>query len=113
MAYHRKLIALRRSYTALRIGDYKPLLAKGDIYVFARIWKDIEIIVAVNVSNKPVEERVESKNTDPEKGYELRIRTSELLYGSGKASWICEGELSYLILTLPPRSGLVLGSKIG
>ena len=115
LAYHRKLIDLRRTYTALRIGDYKPLLAKGDIYVFARIWQDQEVIIAVNVSNQPVEERVKLKNTDPETGYiyELKTQSNEIFYGSGEASWISEGELSYLILTLPPRSGMVLGSKIG
>ena len=113
LAYHRKLIHLRRTYRALQIGDYKLLLAKEDTYIFARIWQDQEIIVAVNVGKQQKEERVELKNLDSEKGYELRSRTSELLYGSGAANWIGEEDSSCLILTLPPRSGLIFGSKIG
>lgn len=113
LAYHRKLIHLRRTYRALQIGDYKLLLAKGDTYIFARSWQDQEIIVAVNVSNQPIEERVESKNLVAENSYALRTQTSEVLYGSGTTNWLVEEDSSYLILNLPPRSGLIFGSKIG
>ncbi len=47
--YHRRLIALRHQYPALRTGSYQVLSAVGNVYVFMRTLADERLIVAVNV----------------------------------------------------------------
>ena len=49
LEYHQQLIAIRNEYPALRTGSYEVLFAEGNVYVFARILGDEEIIVAVNI----------------------------------------------------------------
>jgi len=99
--YHRKLIALRLAYPALRTGDYHVLLAEGTVYVFARILGAEELIVAVNIGTEPA-------NVNFEPGG-LQSQPSQMLYGSGTAEWSKEGESSYLALNLPSRTGCILG----
>jgi glycosidase len=102
LEYHRKLIALRHAYPALRTGRYQVLFAEGAVYVFARILSGEELIVAVNIGTAavPVSFQVTGLQSQP----------SQMLYGSATAGWKTEGESNYLSLDLPPRSGCILGS---
>jgi cyclomaltodextrinase len=97
LAYHKKLISLRHQYPALRTGSYEILATEGWVYGFARILEDSEIMVAVNAGTDTASVRVEAKN--------LRSQPSHILYGSPKIKW----ESNHLSLTLPPRSGCILG----
>lgn len=99
--YHKKLIALRHKYPALRIGSYKILFAEENVYIFARILEAQEIIVAVNVGTNPVHVKFEVKV--------LKSQPDKLLFGFGEILWIGEGESRQLEITLPARSGCILG----
>ncbi|HIK29126.1 MAG: glycoside hydrolase family 13 protein [Oscillatoriaceae bacterium SKW80] len=101
--YHKKLIALRHKYPALRIGSYKILFAEGSVYIFARILEAQEIIVAVNVGTTPVHVKFEVKV--------LKSQPDKLLFGCGEILWISEGESRQLEISLPARSGCILGEK--
>jgi glycosidase len=100
--YHRKLIALRHAYPALRMGDYKVLFAEGTVYVFARTLGTEELIVAINIGTAPVEVSFEPAD--------LKSQPSQTLYGNGEVSWTTEGESAQLALSLAPRTGCILGS---
>lgn len=100
--YHKQLIALRHKYAALRTGSYHILFAEGAVYVFARILGHEEIVVAVNVSTEPAQISFEPAN--------LKSSHDKLLYGKGEFVWKGDGETRHLELTLPARSGLILGS---
>ena len=100
--YHKQLIALRHKYAALRTGSYHILFAEGTVYVFARILGHEEIVVAVNVSTEPANISFEPAN--------LKSSHDKLLYGKGEFVWKGDAETRHLELTLPGRSGLILGS---
>ncbi|MGQ4647020.1 alpha-amylase family glycosyl hydrolase [Lyngbya aestuarii] len=100
--YHQQLIALRHAHPALRIGNYQVLFAEEMLYVFARQLEQEELIVAVNMGTKSVKARFEVSA--------LLSRPSQVLSGSGQATWSKAAESSYLALELPPRSGCILGN---
>jgi glycosidase len=100
--YHRKLIALRHAYPALRTGTYQVLYAEGTVYVFARILGAEEVIVAVNIGTEPASASIQTDS--------LQSQPSQMLYGNAEASWTSEGESPHLALNLPPRSGCILAS---
>ncbi|MCF4966656.1 glycoside hydrolase family 13 protein [Nostoc sp. CMAA1605] len=96
---HRQLIALRHSYPALRTGEYQVISAQGTLYIFARKLGQEELIIAVNVGTAPVQADVDITN--------LQTQPQKLLYGQAEFNWHGES----LSLTLPPRSGCILGSQ--
>lgn len=100
--YHRKLIALRHAYPALRTGSYQVLFAQAAVYVFARTLEAEEVIIAVNSGTAPAKVSLEAAN--------LKSRPSQLLYGTAEAEWTGVGESSKLELSLPARAGCILGS---
>ena len=97
--YHRKLIALRHNYPALRTGSYHVLHAHAAVYVFARILDSEEIIVALNAGTAPAKVSFEVPL--------LKSQPSKLLYGSAEVEW--KGESHQLTLNLPERTGCILG----
>jgi cyclomaltodextrinase len=99
LEYHKKLIALRHQYAALRTGEYKVLWTQGDVYVFARILDETELIIAVNVGT----EKASVKATVSTKG--LKTQPRQLLYGQADVEW----DNAHLCLTLPARQGCILG----
>lgn len=99
--YHKQLIGLRQKYCALRTGGYEILFAEGTVYVFARILGDEEIVVAVNVGTESANISFEAAN--------LKSPHEKLLFGKGEFVWKGEGETRHLELSLPARSGLILG----
>ena len=78
------------------------MFAEGTVYVFARILGDEEIVVAVNVATEEVNVSFEAAN--------LKSPHEKLLFGKGEFVWKGEGETRHLELSLPARSGLILGS---
>jgi glycosidase len=98
---HRQLIALRHAYAALRTGTYQVLFAEGTVYVFARILGVEELIVAVNIGTEAAHASFQVT--------ELQTQPNKILFGPGEASWTNEGDSRQLELSLPPRSGCILG----
>ena len=94
---HRQLIALRHKYPALRTGAYQVLFAQGELYIFTRILETEELIIAVNAGTA-----LATVNIDPAS---LHTQPHALLYGVAEFEW----DSTQLSLTLPPRSGCILG----
>ncbi|BAU63123.1 Alpha amylase, catalytic region [Stanieria sp. NIES-3757] len=99
--YHRKLIDLRNQYSVLRTGSYQILYAEDSVYVFARYLEQEVMIVAIN--NDPQVQRVNFSTPS------LHSTPSHLLYGDAQISWQVVEKQNYLELTIPPRSGLIIG----
>ncbi|MDJ0571941.1 MAG: glycoside hydrolase family 13 protein [Pleurocapsa sp. MO_192.B19] len=97
---HKELIALRHKYPALRTGTYKTLFAAQNLYVFARLLDDEEIIIAVNISTE--------KATASFSVTELASQPKELVYGSGRLTWHDSPESQKLEITLPARSSVIV-----
>jgi cyclomaltodextrinase len=55
LAHYRRVIALRREYPALRIGDFHTRLTddRRDLWVFLRRHGDEQVLVALNASDRP------------------------------------------------------------
>jgi cyclomaltodextrinase len=102
LEYHRHLIALRHTYTALRTGSYNVLFAEGLVYVFVRRLGAEEIIVAINADTESAQISVEA--TD------LLSQPTQVLYGSAEASW-GSSDSHNLSLKLPARSGCIIGAS--
>lgn len=98
---HRDLIALRHAHPALRIGDYRILTTEGEALLFARSTVDRALLVAVNVGSQPHNLAVHRL------AERLPNRPDQVLYGSGQATW----QDSDLYLSLPARSGLIIGER--
>ncbi len=97
---HRQLVALRHSYPCLRTGEYRVLYAQAGLYIFARILGTEEVVVAVNVGTASAQGHVDSGH--------LHTTPNKLLYGSAEIEWH-GGETKQLTLSLPPRTGCILG----
>ncbi|MBD2577741.1 glycoside hydrolase family 13 protein [Oscillatoria sp. FACHB-1406] len=95
--YHKRLIALRHQYPALRTGTYRILDAEGMGYAFARILDDSALIIAVNAGKNAATVRVNLAD--------LPAQEREILYGKVEIA----GDEGSLSLKLPPRSGCILG----
>lgn len=50
--YHKALISLRHRYAALRIGDYQPQIAQGQLYGFKRVDDQTTLLVLVNAGEQ-------------------------------------------------------------
>jgi cyclomaltodextrinase len=95
LEYHRRLIALRHRYPALRTGLYLPLEAQGMIYSFARQLNGEELVVAVNAGM----EKAQLSLT----GSRLQSRPSQCVFGTGAIAW--DGDRA--TVSLDGRSGAV------
>ncbi|MCB0116595.1 MAG: alpha-glucosidase C-terminal domain-containing protein, partial [Caldilineaceae bacterium] len=52
--FHKRAIAMRHAYPALRTGSFEALLARGSVYAFRRVLADEEMIVVFNVAEERV-----------------------------------------------------------
>ncbi|MEX0269307.1 glycoside hydrolase family 13 protein [Leptolyngbyaceae cyanobacterium UHCC 1019] len=95
--YHRQLIALRHAHPALRVGDYKTLYAKGDVYILARSLPTETIVVAVNAGTES------ATATLPAMPQAL-----QQLFGESTLKQTA----NELEITLPQRSGCILGCNL-
>jgi cyclomaltodextrinase/neopullulanase len=113
LAFHRKLIALRHAYPALRTGTYQPLLAQGETYVFARALGDEELIVAVNTGSQRAEVSITQVATGQPGSYAYTLKTQprEVLYGCAEIHWSVEPASARLTLVLPSRSAVIIGPQ--
>jgi glycosidase len=100
LAYHKELIALRKTHPALRRGTYHRLYAEGDVYAFGRKLDNDVLLVAVNVGEASQEIAIPVGELLAE-GTELRG-----LYGEMTGSVVKEGQVA---MALGPRSGVVMG----
>jgi cyclomaltodextrinase/neopullulanase len=105
LSSYRQLIDLRHSHISLRIGRYQVLFAREKVYVFARLLDNEEIIVAVNVGHQATEVTIKSAED-----IKVKTRPDKRLFGAGDALWSSDGQSNILSLSLPARSGLILGS---
>ncbi|NES80996.1 MAG: glycoside hydrolase family 13 protein [Moorea sp. SIO2B7] len=101
LSYHKKLIALRHQYPALRTGDYQILSRAQNGYVFARVLDAEEIIVAINIDSESARIVIDCP--------QIKSHPDQVLYGSGQILWNNQGDSMILELNLPPRSGCILG----
>ncbi|MEO1619431.1 MAG: glycoside hydrolase family 13 protein [Cyanobacteria bacterium J06632_3] len=95
---YKALIALRHQHPALRTGKYQTLAAEGDCYVFARLLEKEMVVVAVNTGTESVQIRLA----------DMAVENGKVLYGEGTVEWL--GDRTAM-LSLPARSGMVLGSR--
>ena len=51
--YAKRCVALRRAYPVLRRGDYRPLLARDEIYAFARTLGREAMLIILNAGRSP------------------------------------------------------------
>jgi len=86
--YAKACIELRKGNSALRRGDYKRILADGDVMAFERVYKESRIVTAFNVSNEE--------------------RTVELTFDKSPKILFGKPAISGNQVRIPPRSGVVL-----
>jgi alpha-glucosidase len=63
LSLHRRLMALRRKYRALRIGRYETLTCRDDVFGFVRSSGQEKLIVLLNFSQE--QRRVSFERSDP------------------------------------------------
>ncbi len=97
---YKELIALRHKYSSLRTGSYKTLYADINVYIFARILDDREVIIAVNIGKE--QSKVEFVVT------ELRAQPTDVVYGAGRLTWHNTSDANKLEITIPARSSLIV-----
>ena len=85
----------------MRTGDYQVLHAQGQLYIFARTLGTEELIIAINAGTSST-----TANADV---VSLHSQPNKLLYGTAEVEWNGEAETQQLSLTLPARSGCILG----
>ena len=102
---HRDLIALRQAHPALRIGNYKVLATQADVYVFARTSPEEELIIAVNSGKAP------ATVTCSPTALLLKSQPNKPIFGLGEMTWKTQNGVAALSLTIPARTGLVIGPE--
>jgi alpha-glucosidase len=55
LTLHRRLLELRRAHPALAIGDYRSMVATGDLLLYQRLLDNERFLVALNLGARPVE----------------------------------------------------------
>ena len=96
---HRELIAIRHAYPCLRTGEYKVLFAEGEVYVFARVLDQQELIIGINVSTTDAKVNVDISH--------LQSQPNKVLYASDKVE-LKNQENSQISLNIPLRSGCII-----
>jgi alpha-glucosidase len=91
LAYHRRLLAVRRSTPALQLGSYRSLPAPQGVYAYERELDGVRILVALNLSAE--ERRIEAAR-------------GEVLVGTHRDGRTEPGEL-----VLAPNEALVVGLR--
>jgi cyclomaltodextrinase len=109
LGYAKRCVALRKAHASLRRGEYRRLLAQGDIYAFGRRLHRREpgseelgedtVIAVLNAGSQPWDLDV------PVEGYLRDGAVLQGVWGEGAAS-VRDGRLTALVV--PARTGLVL-----
>jgi cyclomaltodextrinase / maltogenic alpha-amylase / neopullulanase len=98
--FHRRLIAVRHTYPALRTGQYQ-ILSTQTLYVFARILDTQSILIAINPSPESQQFRLDITDAA------LPLQPNQQVFGTASLQWSTDGS-EILALELPPRSGCIL-----
>ena len=98
---YKDLIRLRKTRPALNRGDYQVLHAQGQVYVFARTLPEEALVIAVNAGTDSAQVRVPLDSTV------FKTPPEQCYYGPGAFHY--DAESQSVQLTLPARSGLILG----
>ncbi len=99
LKFFKDAIYLRKSYSALRRGQFEQLYATNGCYVFSRHDQNEALIIALNVARESNKFRIDTSLI-----FE-RDCPSSVVFGSGTVSRANNGQL---ILELQSRSGLVI-----
>ena len=97
---YKQAIALRNQNRALRTGEYRVLFAEGMVYAFARSLPAQTLVIAVNSGTEAVTVSFKCDGLSPK---------ATLLFGTGEFSQQVEGGVPHLTITLPERTGCVVG----
>lgn len=100
LKYHKDLIALRHRFQALCTGIYKTLFADQNIYIFARILDNEEIIIAVNTGTE--KSQVEFVVTD------LKLQPRNSVFGSGSITWHQTANEQKIEISLSGQESLIV-----
>lgn len=100
LAQHRSLIALRRDRPVLCTGQYTPLYAQGHLYLFARTDGRDTVIGAVNAGTAAQTATLTDLPASCANPPQRLFGKGTIEGGDGQAP---------LTVTVPPRSGLLLG----
>ncbi|MER3437526.1 MAG: alpha-amylase [Chloroflexota bacterium] len=100
LTFFKRVIELRRSHPALRIGKFTSLYADATAYVFSRASDSETLIVALNVGNY-------SRTIRIAHDMHLQSSTVPVLFQTG-TSVLAETQSGMLAITLAARSGAVL-----
>ena len=100
--YMQRCIALRRTYPALRRGEYTSLYAHGKVVAFGRRLKDDTLVIVLNTGTEPWDVQV------PVGGYLGDGTTLQAVWGEGRVE-VRSGQMAGL--SVPAREGLVLQAK--
>jgi glycosidase len=104
LAFYKQVIALRLAQPALRIGDYRTLVANGTLYAFARTLNESTLVIAANAGDAAQDVDV------PLNGLQVSQGEPQILFGNG-ADAGRDGDT--LRLVLPAQSGVVLSMPTG
>jgi cyclomaltodextrinase len=104
-ACYQQLVSLRHRYAALRIGRYKALWAQAKSYVFCRCLDHQNLIIAVNAGREGTSVSLTDQIVE-------NLSSPTLLYGVAQLNWTEAGNSKRLVLELPPKSGVVIGTDV-
>jgi len=97
LKYHRDLIQLRHQYIALRRGNYQPLYADDNIYIFSRNYHEESILIVINNDTQTHHLKLNLCN--------FPIKIKEKLFGASKFTYEEIEENEHIVFNLLPRSG--------
>ncbi len=95
--WYKKLIAIRKKYSALRTGKYRVVLTEGKVFAFKRWDRKSELVVVINAGDKEVEEEVPAFPSE----YEGKVK--DLI--TGQEYEVDEGNIE---IELKPLQGVIL-----
>ncbi|MBQ3116571.1 MAG: glycoside hydrolase family 13 protein [Clostridia bacterium] len=64
LSWYQLLGSMRSSFNAIKFGDFEEIYATDGILIFKRVYREEEVLIAVNVSDAPIEIQFEGKLKD-------------------------------------------------
>ncbi len=107
--HYRKLIALRNTHEALRLGDTLPVKATSEVYAFLRQTEQEKLLVVINFGGKPASDYGLSVEASRLSG---QLKAVELLGGAQVAAPKLDAQGGFSDYTpipeLAPRTGYII-----
>jgi neopullulanase len=107
LAYFQAAIALRHKHRALRRGHFYQLLAEGQVFAYARRDAHETLLVALNASEEEQAVKLPVGAYFHDGAALQTLLTSNGPRSGGEQSMVSGGQV---ILSVPPREGVVLGA---